>query len=128
MPKTFLNPRVTPSMPGVTNYRVFYGKHAALDLQKSSSIVGISDGSSNTMLVFEAADSVDWTNPIDFAYDGSLRVAQNKKVLLPKFWGVPNPFLVLMGDGSVRPFPHSTPEETIRCVIEADDCQLFKFP
>ncbi len=120
MPKNFLNPRVTPSTPGMTNYRVCHGKHAALDLQKSCSIAGIPDGTSNTMLVFEAADSIAWTNPTDFAY--------GKMVPLPKFWGEANGFLVLMADGMVRFFPQSAPEQTMRYVIEADDLQLFEFP
>ncbi len=120
MPPIYVNPRVTPPTPGMTNFRVFYGKDTALDLQKSLPLSRITDGASNTMMAFEAAESVPWTKPEEFAYD--------KKKPLPEFFGDPSGFFVLLCDGSVHVMPQATEERTMRQIIEATDGQAVVIP
>jgi hypothetical protein len=120
MPKTYMNPLIGPQ-PGMTDYRVFYGKDTAMGLQKSRTLAEITDGASNTMLACESADSVIWTKPDDFAYD--------KKKPLPKFFSLtPAGFRILMCDGLVRTMPLTTPEKTMRWIIEANDGETVEFP
>ena len=119
MPKTYSDPMLAPPA-GMTNYRVIYGKDCAIGLPKSLTLAGITDGVSNTGLVFQMADTTTWTKPDDFEYD--------KKKPLPKFFPYTSGFLVLFADGSVRSMPRTTPEKTMRLIIEANDGEAVTFP
>jgi hypothetical protein len=119
MPKTYNDPMLAPPA-GTTNYRVIYGKDCAIGLQKSLTLLGIPDGTSNTGMVFQMADTTIWTRPDDFEYD--------KQKPLPKVFPYTSGFLVLFADGSVRSMPRTTPERTLRLIIEANDGQGVPFP
>lgn len=69
------------------------------------------DGTSNTILVVEAGDAVEWTRPDD------LDASPGKP--FPKMGGMGwrNVFMGLMGDGSVRGFKLNTPEDDLRAWI-----------
>src|SRR5205085_10226222 len=59
MPATYVVPAAPPK-PGETHYRVFVGGGAAFDLAKPTRISQFTDGSSNTFLIVETADTVVW--------------------------------------------------------------------
>jgi type II secretory pathway pseudopilin PulG len=74
------------------------------------------DGSSNTILVAEAASGVPWTKPADLDYEPG-------QALLPKLGGqFPNHFLLLLGDASTRTIQaQAISEQTLRAAIAVDD-------
>lgn len=83
----------------------------------------VTDGSSNTILVLDAADSkaVTWTQPVDFEYNVS-----NPKSGLVGHHG--SEIQVLMGDGSVRLLSMSLPVKTFLGLFQrADGQRLDKF-
>jgi len=87
-----------PGAPGgnLTHYRVFVGNGALFDFDKQLRYpASITDGTANTILVVEAADSVPWTKPdeLTFQPNGALPAL-----------GLPGHdyIMVAMADGSVR--------------------------
>src|SRR5207253_8597338 len=62
MPKLYAVP-AAPLKPGETHYRVFVGGGALFDLAKPVRLVDTTDGTSNTLMVVETADTVVWTKP-----------------------------------------------------------------
>jgi hypothetical protein len=71
------------------------------------------DGTSNTILIVEAAEPVTWTKPDDVVWYGGP---------LPKFGDVSKPtFLVVLGDGSVRAIRRTINETTLRNAITPMD-------
>ena len=71
----------------------------------------IKDGPSNTIVVVEAWDPVEWTKPDD------LDARPGKP--FPKMGGFrwKNVFQAVMGDGSTRSFPLDTPEVKLRALV-----------
>src|SRR5262249_208171 len=99
-----------PPKPGETHYRVFVGGGAMFELNRKTKIAEITDGTSNTLMIVETADSVPWTKPEDIPYD-----AQKPLPKLAGFYGAG--CNVAVGDASVRFMLLSLPEATIRAMI-----------
>ncbi len=121
------NKKLLAQMPKVygpkgdqTHYRVFHGKGAAFEGKKGTKITDFTDGTSNTLLVVEAVDTVEWSKPEEFAYS-----AEGK---LPKLGGKPfeNGFNAAFADGSVRFMSVKAKEETIRAVITRNGGEVIK--
>jgi WD40 repeat protein/tRNA A-37 threonylcarbamoyl transferase component Bud32 len=70
---------------------------------------GFHDGTSNTILVAEAAEPVPWTKPADLPYD------TNKP--LPRLGAAAAGFYVGMADGHVRFVRRSVSEKTLRAAV-----------
>jgi hypothetical protein len=108
---------------GETFIRVFTGQHAAFDLSRPGGngsftpgrkIFSFTDGTSNTLLVVEAAESVPWTKPDELPVD--------PKKTLPKLGGLlPDKFLAVLADGSVEMIPTKIGEKTLRNLIDPAD-------
>jgi hypothetical protein len=97
MPKTYAIPAKVKVKPGHTNYRVLVGNGAMFDPIQITGFANITDGLSNTWMVVESEESVEWTKPEDFDFDPAKA--------LPKFGKFfRGGFNVLLGDGSVRYF------------------------
>ena len=117
--KTYLSPISKESKP-FANYRVFVGNGAAFEWGKEIRMAEFTDGMSNTILAVDCADPISWSISDDFQYD--------PKKPLPKLGIFPGGFHALMGDGSVRWIPASTPEATIRAMITRNGNETFELP
>jgi hypothetical protein len=88
------------------------------------SMVHITDGSSNTMMVAEAAEPIEWTRPEDLPYPGF--PGGPKPPPVPKLGGpFAGGFHALMGDGSAHFFPDTLPENVLRALITADGGEVL---
>jgi prepilin-type processing-associated H-X9-DG protein len=100
-----------PQEPFATYYQVFVGPGAAFEGKKAFSFASFTDGTSNTILVIEAAKPVAWTKPEDLPFAPGQ--------LLPKLgglskFGAANAAYV---DGSVHYIPRDTDEKILRALI-----------
>jgi hypothetical protein len=105
MPRVYAPVRVK-AKEGATFYQVFTGEKALFDPKRPAPRypASITDGTSNTGLVFEAGEPVIWTKPADLAYD--------EKKPLPKLGGLfDGEFHVALCDGSVRRFRKDPDEQ-----------------
>ncbi|MFM7318779.1 MAG: DUF1559 domain-containing protein, partial [bacterium] len=107
MPKVFICPS-HPTDEGTTCYRVFSGKSTLFDGTEGSKIrVGdVIDGTSNTMMVVESTEPVEWTKPEDINFNPNDPTA----MVGSKHVGGYN---ASMADGSVRFFSRMMPRETL---------------
>jgi len=118
MPKTYEVAGHPTKEKGMTYFKVFNGREAMFATGQKRSIIATSDGTSNTIMVVEAADPVIWTQPLDIPYDA--------KQPLPKLGGhYPNIFMVVLGDGSVRTYRTDIKETTLRTWITANGGEII---
>ena len=113
MPKIYFHPKANKPGDDKTHYRLFYGKGAAFELNKPSGLAQITDGSSNTLMVVEAEESVVWTNPNDLAFDPAKA--------LPKMLSIDGKFSAAYCDGSVRTFKMPIDQEILKLLIQKND-------
>jgi hypothetical protein len=121
MPQTYLLPTELPGL-GTTHYQVFVGTNTVFPASSQEKVTlpgGIPDGTSNTILVVEAADPVIWTKPEDLAYD------PNRP--LPRLGGhFRRGGSVAMADGAVFFIdPATISEQTLRNAITRNDGQAL---
>ncbi len=115
MPKIFA-PVGQPGKPGFTHIQMVVGPNA---MQPGARYpASILDGTSNTIALVEAANSVEWTKPDDVVLPAKL----NPGDLHRKFGGqFPGGFNVAMWDGSVRFVPNTVTERTLGLAINPRD-------
>jgi hypothetical protein len=110
MPRTYADPNI--KVPDFTTvYQVFVGRGASFEGSKELSFAkDFPDGTSNTLLIVEAAKPVPWTKPEDLPYHS------NKP--LPKLGGhTPGAFPVVFCDGAVHVLKQNTKETLLRALI-----------
>jgi hypothetical protein len=110
MPRVYADPNV--QMPQfATAYQIFVGPGAAFEGGKRLSFAkDFPDGTSNTLLIVEAAKPVPWTKPEDLPYD------PNKP--LPKLGGhTPSGFPVVFCDNAVYLLKPNVKEALLRALI-----------
>src|SRR5262249_31326264 len=79
---------------------------------------GFPDGTSNTILVAEAAEAVPWTKPADLYYEPDMP--------LPKLGGYFNGgYHVAMASVEIRFVKNNTPDEMLRLAIQPNDSRPF---
>ena len=124
MPKVYRHPKADEArVPfGHTHYRVFVSRPGAkpsavfTDGLSGPKMQNIDDGTSNTILIVEAAEAVPWTMPEVLLYD------RNQPV--PKLGGLfKGYFQVALADGSVRSFRNDFPEDKLRAWITKDGAE-----
>ena len=100
------------------NDQVFWTTYAGWG--KVSSVASITDGTSNTGLVFEAGEPVIWSKPADLLLD--------EKKALPKLGGLfDGECHVAMCDGSVRRLKKNADEKELRKLITPADGEVIDF-
>jgi hypothetical protein len=93
-----------------TFYQVFVGKGAAFQDALKINLPHFTDGTSNTLLVVEAAKAVPWTKPEDLPFDPDKP--------LPKLGGLfDDGFHALFADGYVQFIKKGIDEKTLRALI-----------
>jgi hypothetical protein len=114
MPKVYAPVRVK-AKAGETFYQVFTGENTLFAPKvKSKYPASITDGTSNTGLVFEAGEPVIWTKPADLAFD--------EKKALPKLGGLFDGELhVGMCDGSIMAIRKDFDEKEMKNLIMPAD-------
>jgi hypothetical protein len=122
MPPIYVVPG-TDNKDGETNYRVLVGPTTMFEPQpgnRGHTLVAITDGTSNTIMVVEAAQPTIWTRPDDLPF--------NPNGPMPKFGASPDGFNVLMGDGSVRFIRANIDPNTLRAMITRNGGEVFTLP
>ena len=104
------------SKPGVTHYRAFVGNGAAFDPIQGLKFSQFTDGTSNTLMVAEAAEGVPWAKPDDIEFNP-------KKPMLKHLRFEKNACNILMCDGSVRSVSNKLKEAMLKLMIQRDDGQ-----
>jgi hypothetical protein len=118
MPRVFLD-SLSDKM-NETNYRVFVGGGALFDLKQKTLLRQITDGTSNTFMIVETAESVPWTAPQEIEYSATKA--------LPKLGvGRHVVFGVAFADGSVRRLPTTLPEAKLRAGITKAGGEVVNF-
>jgi hypothetical protein len=110
MPQLYADPRA-PAGEGKTYYKAFVGGGAMFDWAKGRSLISITDGTSNTLMVAAGGEPVVWTKPDDIEFD------PNKP--LPDLFKPFGDLLVVMGDGSTRTIKKTVKEMTLKALITA---------
>jgi len=116
--------------PNETYFRMFIGpKDVKPDQRplliegdsKGPKIQAIADGTSNTLLVVEAGESVVWSKPDDLVYDGVLPI--------PKLGGPNGSFSMAFADGSSRTLRRAQlPDATLRGMITMQGGEVVIIP
>ena len=99
-----------------THYRVFVGGGAAFDMIQGAKFSQFTDGTSNTILVFEAAEGTPWTKPDEIEFDP-------KQDVMKYFRFETGVCMAAMADGSVRALSKNISEKTLKLLIQRDDGQ-----
>jgi hypothetical protein len=117
MPKLYA-PARGKAKAGETYYQMFTGPGTLLDPKKRFTIANVTDGLSNTGMVFEAGDPVTWTKPDDILFD-----AKNQ---LPRLGG---PFdgecHVVLCDGAVKLLKKDPDEKELKKLIQPADGEVI---
>jgi RNA polymerase sigma factor (sigma-70 family) len=110
MPEIYASPRGKAKETHSTIYQVFTGPGTIFPGPKASRIADITDGTANTILIVEAAETVPWTKPADLPYD--------PKKPLPKLGGISSKgFTAAFADGAGHFLKKTIKEATLRALI-----------
>ncbi len=106
MPKEFKNPRI--NRPGFTNYLAVVGGDCMFDgTAKGIRLAQVTDGTSHTIMLVEADESVEWTKPDDLDFH-SERPREGVGILRPNGW------YAAFADGSVKRISSNEPADQVR--------------
>lgn len=117
MPKLYAPVRVK-AKEGETFYQRFSGPGTLLEPKKKVKITSVSDGLSNTGLVFEAGEPVIWTKPADMPFDA--------KKALPKLGAFfDGQCHVVMCDGAVVRIKKDPDQKELKKLITPADGEVI---
>lgn len=109
-----------PGKPGYTNLQMVIGPKAMQPV--ATTLVAITDGTSNTLAVVEAADPVIWTKPDDVMLPGKELPKDLKKKFGGQFKGG---FQALFWDGSVRFIADGVSDKTLGGLISPNGNEIL---
>jgi hypothetical protein len=114
MPKIYAPPSGVDAPKGHTFYRMFTGPNT---FSEARSFINITDGTSNTIMILEAGESVPWTKPDEMPLGAKL----------PKLGGhFKGKMIVAMGDGSVRMIDlNKISDTTLRAAITTNGGEVL---
>lgn len=112
MPKVYALPNAKAD--GKTHYRAFYNNGAAFDLIQQIRLADFMDGTSNTALIMEFADPIDWSKPDDIEFDEKIQIEK-----LLRF--VDNRTATVFADGSVRMIKKGKEDKIWRWIVQRND-------
>jgi prepilin-type processing-associated H-X9-DG protein len=112
MPLVYQCPSRANAEPYATTYRGFVGPGAFFETGRAIRLDDITDGTSNTIAVVEAKDSVPWTKPDDLPFD-----PRANRSLYGAGSSHPGGFNCGFADGSVRFIKISINPTTLRALI-----------
>jgi hypothetical protein len=122
MPKVYALPGADATT-GRTHYQSFVGpKTINANPQKPLSFAQITDGTSNTVVVAEAIQPVEWTKPDDIVVNPSQPIVLGA----PTSAAPTTP--VLFADGAVRPLPRLFDQKMLRSLIDPADGMVVQIP
>ena len=120
MPRIYVLPGAETKEEGMTHYRVLVGPQTVFEPGQKITLIGITDGTSNTIMAVEAKEPAIWTRPDDLPFD--------PKGPLPKFGVSPDGFNAVFGDATVRFIRAGTPDEVIRALITRNGGETVQLP
>jgi hypothetical protein len=120
MPKTYALPGDAGSAAGgLTPYAVFNGAKALFGANPKPTIQGITDGSTNTIMVVESSRMATWSKPDDIAYAPNMNV---KRSLRQTSGGG---FNVAMASGEARTLKPTISEKTLHAAITPNGAEIL---
>ena len=123
MPQTYLCPSLGVVEPYATTYQAFVGKGAIFESGKGTRLAGITDGTSNTLMVVEAKQAVPWTKPDDLPFNAAAA---------PSLFGAgsshPGGFNAVLADGSVRFIRTTISPDVFRALITRNGGEVVVLP
>ncbi len=131
MPKAYQLPGKPAD--GNTYYQVFVSKGSAFPpsagpgvMPQRISFTGITDGSSNTIFIVEAANPVNWMRPDDISFtEGPQGVPLS---VVGNHWG-DDSFMACLGDGTVRRFPRGkTTPQNLQAFVTRSGGEVVNLP
>jgi hypothetical protein len=116
MPRVYKDPGGTEKALAnhATYYQGYVGKGAFFEGKKGLRFADFPDGTSNTLMIVEAATPVPWTKPEDIPFDPTKPLPKRSNL-----WG--GGFLASMCDGSVRLISKNVTPQTLRNAITRND-------
>ncbi len=109
MPQVYATPGLTPEGGTDTHFQLFVGGGAVFDKLLPTRIRSITDGTSNSIMVAQAAKAVPWTKPDDLDFDPNGPLPE-----LLFLNGISN---VAFCDGSVRALQKSIEPKVLKALI-----------
>jgi multidrug resistance efflux pump/WD40 repeat protein len=120
MPKVYVRPDGKGN-PGETNYLGFVGNGAFFDGKNGLRYPqAFTDGTSNTIMIVEAAKAVPWTKPEDLPFDPAKPPPR-----IGNRGDGSDVFRVAMCDGSVHTFSNNMKPETLKAFITRDGDEII---
>ena len=120
MPKVYAFPG-RAAKPGMTYFQMPFSKKGLAFKRpgEGRNLTSVTDGLSNTIMVVEARDAVNWMKPDDVAIDDNI---------MPKFGDAKERiFIVGMGDGSVRSLSQSIKMKTLKALLTPTGGEVYDY-